>query len=118
MKKTILLLLVAAIPFFLSACSTEEPQKTSGDILFFVSETCGHCATVKNYIKENNLAAKVAYTEIQAFETEANYELFNEKAAECGLPQNQRGVPLIYEEGKCYIGSVEGVDFFREKAEK
>ena len=91
--------------------------ETSGGILFFVSESCGHCTKVKNYIKENNLDAKVSYTEIQAFESEENYALFNEKAAECGLPENQRGVPLIYEEGKCYIGSVEGVDFFREKGE-
>lgn len=114
MKKIIILSLLIIIPLFLIACAQTE-QKTESGILFFVSEGCGHCAKVKQYIKDNNINSRVEYEEIEAYETEENYALFNAKATECGIPENQRGVPLVYENGTCALGDVDAISFFANK---
>lgn len=110
MKKIIFLSLLIIIPLVLTACSEKEQS-----ILLFVSEDCGHCAKVKQHISDNNISAYVEYTEIQAYEAQENYNLFNEKATECGFPENQRGVPMVYEKGVCEIGSPDVISFFDKK---
>lgn len=118
MKKLSLLLFVLSFAFIMAGCA-EKPASTDTAVkepIFFYSNTCGHCQKVKQYIADNKIKDKVSYSEVEAFSTEENLNLFNEKATACGIPEEQRGVPLIFEKGKCYVGSVEGIDYFKNKA--
>lgn len=92
-----------------SATSVKEP-------IFFYSNDCGHCQKVKQYIADYKIEEKVSFSLVEAFTSEANYDLFNEKAAACRLSGSRKGVPLIYENGKCYVGEIEAIDFFKKKA--
>jgi len=117
MKKLILLSLIILPLTLLSGCGQETEKKVSGDIMLFVSQTCGHCTKVKEYIDQNNIKNLVEYTEVEAYGTDESYTLFNEKADECGLPKNQRGVPMVYAEGSCQIGSPNVINFFENQAQ-
>jgi len=92
-----------------SATSVKEP-------IFFYSDSCGHCQKVKDYIAENNIKNIVSYSEVEAFATEESLNLFNEKSAFCGIAEDSRGVPLVFENGKCYFGQFEAIDFLKKKA--
>ena len=92
-----------------SAAGAKEP-------IFFYSNSCSHCQKVKDYIAQNNIKNIVSYSEVEAFTTEENLNLFNEKSAFCGIAEDSRGVPLVFENGKCYFGQFEAIDFFKKKA--
>ncbi|MDZ7799038.1 MAG: glutaredoxin domain-containing protein [Patescibacteria group bacterium] len=115
MKKLLLLGLIILPLIILSGCSEKAETKVSGDIILFVSRTCGHCAKVKEYIKQNNINNLVNYREVEAYDSDENYSLFNQKADECDL--SQRGVPMVYAGGECQIGSPNVINFFENQAQ-
>jgi len=125
MKRNILL----AVLFFLlfltvfSGCAKKEETGYLNNsevekAIFFYSDSCSHCQKVKAYIKDNAINKKVFYREVAAFANQENMNLFRQKASECGLGEYQRGVPLVYSQGKCYLGDIEVIKFFKEEASK
>jgi len=118
MKKLIFVFLLPGL-ILLVGCGQKNTSTNAVSIkepIFFYSTDCGHCQKVKQYIADHKIEEKVTFSLVEAFTTEANYNLFNDKAAGCRLSESQKGVPLIYENGKCYIGEIEAIDFFKKKA--
>jgi len=127
MKKFLLISLIVLLPLLLSGCGKKETNQNttnqnavnqnvlSGPTLF-VSSTCGHCANVKKFISENDITNKVQFAEKEVSSSQDNYDLWLEKGKSCGIPDSQMGVPLLSAQGKCYLGEVEVMDYFKEKA--
>lgn len=69
---------------------------------------CPHCEVVHEFIKTNNIAAKVKYTELDASDPKAAQELLA-RGTTCGLPKDQLGgVPLLWDNdtSKCFVGDI------------
>ncbi len=90
------------------------PIKTN--IIFFYGQGCPHCADVEKFIADNNIAAKVKYDFVEVWYNQANAKLMMQKAQECGLNQDQIGVPFVYSQGKCYVGTPDVENFFKQAA--
>ena len=139
MKKFLLICFILFSPLLLFGCGKKETsEKTtntfttnqttvnqatanqnvseSDEVILFVSSTCGHCANVKKFISDNEIQNKVQYKEIEAFTGQENTNLFNEKATICAIAYENRGVPLLFDKGKCYLGEIEVTDYFKAKA--
>ncbi|MFA5069829.1 MAG: glutaredoxin domain-containing protein [Patescibacteria group bacterium] len=130
MKRTIITIIILTFSLFIIGCQEEtsvinntNPSNSAArdldevkEPIFFYSNGCGHCQKVKEYIAENNIKNAVSYREVEAFATQENLDLFNEKSAACGIAENERGVPLVFENGECYFGQFEAIDFFKKKA--
>lgn len=95
--------------------SQEIPQITS-NIIFFYGQECPHCKDVEKFLAENNITEKVKFDSLEVSYNKASAKIFFEKAAECGLDKEEIGVPFIYSEGECLIGTLEIEAFFKEKA--
>lgn len=120
MKKILYMAAIFGVIITLAGCAKNNANTNAvADVkepIFFYSTSCSHCQKVKQYIADNKIEEKMTFSSLEAFTTEENYNLFNTKATVCGIPEKQRGVPMVYEGGKCYVGEIEAIDFFKKKA--
>ncbi|TSD02303.1 MAG: Uncharacterized protein Athens071425_51 [Parcubacteria group bacterium Athens0714_25] len=93
-----------------------KASKTSDEIIYYYGEECPHCKDVLKFLEENKIAEKVNFQKKEVWNDEANSNEMMEKVSECGLDPKSVGVPFLYAEGKCLIGTPKVEEFFREKA--
>lgn len=119
------IILVVAIGFFAWKSNQRGKEKTepqtvlqenSKETVFYYGNQCPHCHVVIKFLDDNKVADKVAFTRKEVSGSTENSNELYEKAKECGLAQNQIGVPFVYAKGKCYVGEIEVLDFFKKEA--
>lgn len=99
--------------------SDNESEKisTSTEIIYYYGEECPHCKDVLKFLEENKISEKVEFQKKEVWHNKNNSEEMMKKVEECGLNPNTIGVPFLYAEGKCLIGTPKVEGFFREKAQ-
>lgn len=94
-----------------SSLGTKE--KTNASIILFFGKGCSHCENVDKFIQENNIKEKVLFEELEVFLNKDNAKLMGEKAKECQLNDKNLGVPFLWNNGKCFSGDVDIINFFK-----
>jgi hypothetical protein len=95
------------------------PQNYNG-IIDFYRYDCPHCKNVENYVLKNNVKEKVQFVSLEIHKQD-NANLLLEKAATCGIPQDELGVPFLWNPSglststKCIIGDELIISFFKAK---
>jgi glutaredoxin len=111
----VLIIALAVFLYFQSATSQKNLQALENQITYYYGENCPHCLRVLQFIEENKIAGKVTFTK-KEIGSISNGTEFLQVAKKCGISASEAGVPLVYAEGKCFMGEIEVTDFFREKA--
>jgi len=117
MRKIILgVFLFFALVIF-SGCGN-PPEVTTDDsaIILFYGEECPHCKVVEKYVADNNVKAKVTFTEREVNHDKANANLMVKRQEACKLDKASVGaVPFLWTAEKCYLGQDEIINFFKDK---
>lgn len=95
--------------------SIEEESQAQNGIIFFYGDGCPHCAVVEEFIKENKVAEKVAFSQKEVYYNRNNSKELEEKAKSCGMPTDSIGVPFLWDGEKCLVGDADIVEFFKQK---
>ena len=95
----------------------QEATPITSDILFFYGKECSHCVETEKFLSNNNIAEKVKFDSLEVWYNKKNAALLQEKALECSLKKEEIGVPFLYSNGKCLIGSPDIENFFQDKAD-
>jgi len=85
----------------------------NGTVLFYYGKSCPHCKNIENYITENNLEAKLTIIPKEVYETQSNQDELFYVAGLCKINHNMLGVPLIFYNGNCFIGDVDGLKLLK-----
>jgi len=85
-------------------------------ITLFYGDGCPHCEDVERFNEENDIKNKVIFEELEVWKDKENAKLMNDAAKICELNLEKIGVPFLFADGKCYVGSPEVQNFFGEKA--
>jgi len=85
------------------------------EIILFYGDGCPHCEKVEEYIKTNKIDEKVQFDFKEIWYNKDNAAVMKEKADICKIPEDELGVPLLFDGAKCYVGEVEITDFFNKK---
>ncbi len=109
-----------AAPQDAAAAVVEElPAKkiipAAADGVLFYGANCPHCKTVEEYIETNRVGEKIAFARKEVSKAAENREDLIAKAAACGLKPERLSVPILYFEGRCYLGEDEIINFFKGK---
>jgi glutaredoxin len=88
----------------------------SDEIIYYYGAECPHCKDVLKFLEENKIAEKVNFQKKEVWNDEANSNEMMEKVSECALDPKSVGVPFLYAQGKCLIGTPKVEEFFKEKA--
>lgn len=92
---------------------TDDPTA----IVYYYGEGCPHCKIVSDFLEANNIADKVSFEKKEVWSDKQNADELGRRAKACGVKPEGMGVPFIYGgDGKCYIGEVDAVNFFKEKS--
>lgn len=95
---------------FLAGCANVQ-----GKMILFYRDDCPHCKNVEAFIEKNNIKDKVDFEMKEVKENQDNALLLIKKAASCGLPTDQIGVPFFWDGFKCIVGDELINKFFEEK---
>lgn len=90
-------------------------QSEQSQIIFFYGIGCPHCAKVEEFIKENKVKEKISFVEKEIYFNKENQKELTEKAKICEIPENEIGVPFLWDGEKCFLGDVDIINFFKEK---
>ena len=93
-----------------------EQQSASGIILFY-GDGCPHCAVVEQHLEQNQIGNKVRFERKEVYLHPNNAKELKTKAKECGIPEDDIGVPFLWHEGKCLIGDQPIIEFFKQRSE-
>lgn len=126
MKKTliiiaagiVLIIAVAGLWMWSSSMGSKDAVATpvNADIIFFYGQECPHCQEVEKFIADNKIADKVKFDSLEVWHNDANKNVFLQKVKECGIAEDQAGVPFLYAKGKCIIGTPDVETFFKQEA--
>jgi hypothetical protein len=92
-----------------------QRQKNIPGIILFEGNNCSHCQTVENFIKNNAIDKKVAFTRLEVFNNTANANILADKSQICGLNPQQIGVPFLWDGSHCILGDMAVIKFFQQK---
>jgi len=109
-----MLLIAIAIVFIIKNKRPVENNKETPIVLYY-GETCPHCKIVESFLKENKIAEKVDFNEKEVFLNKKNYQELSQKATFCKIDPSSIGVPLLWDGSRCFSGSEEIINFFKEK---
>jgi hypothetical protein len=127
MKKNIAPILIVAVSALVIALTSflyftqekEDTQKVSSGLptktTLFYSEECPHCRNIEAFIAKNNIIEKVQFDKVDAWD-EKNSDVFLSVVVACNIPKDQAGIPLLWDNGTCYMGEPDVTSFFKQKA--
>lgn len=127
-QKIITLLLVVLIAGLMSlvviGSNNQEKQAAvekietlkNGEPILYYGDTCPHCKDVEEWLKTNKVAEKVKFSQKEVWNNRQNAAELAEVAKSCGLDVNSIGVPFLYAENKCLVGTPDIEKYFSDKA--
>ncbi len=87
----------------------------NGEPIFYFGATCPHCKDVEKWFEENKIEEKIKFTKKEVWNDRQNAAELGKVAASCNLDVNNIGVPFLYADQKCLIGTPDIIKYFSEK---
>ena len=94
--------------------TVKVPPKNS--IVYYYGLTCPHCQELDKWIKENKIEEKVKFEKKEVWYNRENAAELQKVAQFCGLDPSSIGVPFLWADGKCYIGTPDVEKILSEKS--
>jgi len=83
--------------------------------LLFYGDGCPHCENVEDFIAQNKIEDKIKFTRLEVWNDKDNQTILVQVLQECQINASEVGVPFLYNgAGKCYIGEIDIINFFKE----
>jgi len=87
----------------------------NADPVFYYGNTCPHCEIVEEWLVANEVEKKMTFSRKEVYDNRENAAELTKVAVSCGLSANTIGVPFLYAEGQCLIGSPDIIGYFAQK---
>jgi len=84
-------------------------------IIYYYGSTCPHCKDVEEWMKKNKIEEKLKLEKKEVWYNKENAAELQEVAKFCNLDPSSIGVPFLWADGKCYIGTPEVKKALSEK---
>jgi glutaredoxin len=124
MKKIVVIIFVLIGLVSLYKLMSTNPSNTGAldnvaDLTLFWGQGCPHCEKVKEYIKSNNLDAKVKIALKEVYYNKTNQQLLEEAVKKCPEIDTKQGigVPLavVKNTNQCLYGDQSIIDWLSQK---
>jgi len=115
----IVAIILAVAVFFLwysSAAKAPVNPAIPEEIVLFYGDGCPHCKIVDDFVLQNKVEEKLTFKHLEVWNNKENQILLGQIVEKCSIVADQVGVPFLYDgAGKCYMGDVDVINFFKEK---
>jgi glutaredoxin len=89
---------------------------SSKQIVFYYGITCPHCQEVEEWMKEKKIEEKIKVIKKEVYQNRANQQELSYVSQKCNLNPSMIGVPFLYTDGQCFIGTPDVEKKLAEKA--
>lgn len=96
--------------------SAELTPDGAASIVYYYGEECPHCKDVQKFLEENKIAEKVSFVKKEVWHNSKNKNEMDIRAKSCGIGQEGMGVPFLFAEGECFVGTPDVIGFFKKAA--
>lgn len=83
---------------------------------YFYGEECPHCKDVAKFLEENKIAEKVDFVKKEVWHDKKNAKEMKLRAESCNIQPDGMGVPFVYANGECFVGTPSVIGFFKKAA--
>ncbi len=94
----------------------EATPDNGASIVYYYGAECPHCKDVQDFIDQNDIASKVNFVKKETWHNSKNANEMEERAKSCGIQQEGMGVPFLFADGKCFVGTPDVITFFKKAA--
>jgi glutaredoxin len=94
----------------------ENILPSSKEIVFYYGITCPHCKEVEQWMKEKKIEEKIKVIKKEVYQNRANQQELSYVAQKCNINPSMIGVPFLYTDGQCFIGTPDVEKKLAEKA--
>lgn len=115
----IVLILIGGLVYWGLQDTRSTLEATSDDgasIVYYYGAECPHCKDVQDFIDQNGIAEKVHFVKKETWHNPKNASEMEARAKVCGVQPEGMGVPFVFSEGKCMIGTPDAIAFFKQAA--
>jgi glutaredoxin len=84
-------------------------------VVYYYGLTCPHCKEVEEWMKKNKVEEKIKVEKKEVWYNKENAAELQEVARVCNLDSSSIGVPFLWADGKCYIGTPDVERILTEK---
>lgn len=109
----IALIIISGLTWALA--ENRQTAVTGNKPILFYSNSCPHCRNVEQYIAENNITSHYYFDQKEITTDQNNTALLIQKAKICGEDMSTLGVPLLFDNDKCYSGDKEIINYLATK---
>ncbi|HWQ60214.1 MAG TPA: hypothetical protein VN420_03630 [Candidatus Fimivivens sp.] len=85
-------------------------------VVFYYGTECSHCKDVEAFLDEGKIADKVNFVRKEVWHDRTNAAEMVAAAKKCGLAEDTIGVPFLFADGKCFVGTPDVEGYFRTAA--
>ena len=103
-KVILIILLIFLLNFFIVFAETIEEPENNVNIYFFYGQGCPHCAKVEPYMSELRQKYDLEINTFEIYNNRTNLLLLQEYFDAYKVPQNQRGVPVVFICDNYFVG--------------
>ena len=116
-------LLIFSLLFVFTFGKNEEDKKADfiannlpeeSETILYYGNDCPHCKEVDEWITENKAEEKIEIIHKEVYENEENSNQLVSVAQNCGISDGI-GVPFLYGENQCFVGTPEIVNYLENK---
>ncbi|MFA6383456.1 MAG: hypothetical protein WCX17_03460 [Parcubacteria group bacterium] len=101
--------------FIYSIMRQSDTVISTKNTIFFYGRECPHCKEAERFIEDNKIDQKLEFDSVEVWHNQDNADLLVQKARECGIADSRIGVPFVWSQGKCYLGTPDIEAFLKEK---
>jgi glutaredoxin len=95
----------------------EAPVVPTDEIIYYYGKDCPHCHDVDQFLKDNQIDQKVKFIRKEVQYNPGNAQELFSRDNECAISGSDAGAfPLVYSQGKCFLGTPDVINFFKNKA--
>lgn len=75
------------------------------EYILFVEKNCEFCSITTRQINQKEYQERLPITTMDISESKFYENIYHSITSKCSISLDQKGVPLLYSQGKCYVGA-------------
>jgi glutaredoxin len=95
--------------------SQDDRGNPDASVVYYYGYNCPHCKDAQAFLDEENIVYGEDFAKKEVWRNTKNQQEMIERASSCGLAEDEIGVPFLWADGECFIGTPDMEGYFKKR---